>query len=84
MKKAHNISLFIYDEAKIKANAGRYFFVKFLCLTLTFQIGIIFVFFINLWGWRESLKTGLLLVMAEIGYLILFISMKKKGIEKPN
>ena len=25
MKKAHNISLFIYDEAKIKANAGRYF-----------------------------------------------------------
>ena len=29
MKKTHNISLFIYDEAKIKENAGRYFFVKF-------------------------------------------------------
>lgn len=56
MKKTHNISLFIYDEAKIKENAGRYFFVKFLCLTFTFQIGIIFVFFVNLWGWRESLK----------------------------
>ncbi|HHX2506829.1 TPA: hypothetical protein ACU8BO_002214 [Neisseria subflava] len=77
MKKTHNISLFIYDEAKIKENAGRYFFVKFLCLTFTFQIGIIFVFFVNLWGWRESLKTGLLLVMAEIGYLILFILIKK-------
>ena len=52
MKKTHNISLFVYDEAKIKENAGRYFFVKFLCLTFTFQIGIIFVFFVNVIKYR--------------------------------
>lgn len=37
MKKTHNISLFIYDEAKIKENAGRYFFVKFYALHLHFR-----------------------------------------------
>ena len=80
MKGRHNFALLRFDAKAIietKKNFGRYYFIKIAFLFLGLQEIFAVFLFPDIWKVEKRAIIGLILIISEIIYLVLFFYVRK-------